>query len=197
MATFEPPGPPGEDEGGPRLSGVQRAGIVLGALGVLLIAFVIARGADDQPSRSSTATTATEGQSSAPPTGDGATATTGTTETTETETETETEMETTTTTTRTTTQTQRQAPPVPTINVVGGQPRGGVRTLSFERGERIRFKVRSDVADEVHVHGYDVSRDVSAGGTVQFSFTGNIEGRFEVELESRHVKIAELEVTPS
>jgi hypothetical protein len=81
--------------------------------------------------------------------------------------------------------------------VVNGRPQGGVERLEFTRGERVRFKVRSDVADEVHVHGYDVSKNVAAGGSVTFSFPATIEGRFEVELEAAHTQIAELEVEPS
>jgi hypothetical protein len=73
---------------------------------------------------------------------------------------------------------------------------GGVRRLEYDSGDRVRFLVRSDVADEVHVHGYDVSKDVAAGGTVIFSFPADIEGVFEVELEQRHQQIAELRVNP-
>jgi hypothetical protein len=87
-------------------------------------------------------------------------------------------------------------PAVPRIVVEGGEPRGGVERLSFERGDRIQFAVRSDVADEVHVHGYDVSKDVPAGGSVRFSFPARLEGVFEVELEGRGEQIAELRVNP-
>lgn len=97
----------------------------------------------------------------------------------------------TTTTTRTVT-----APPVERIVVEGGEPRGGVKRLSFDSGERVRFSVTSDVADEVHVHGYDLSEEVPAGGTVRFGFPASIEGVFEVELEGRGVQIAELRVSP-
>jgi hypothetical protein len=85
----------------------------------------------------------------------------------------------------------------PVIVVSNAQPRGEVRELTFERGDRIRFVVRSDVADEVHVHGYDLSKNVKAGGSVRFDFRATIEGVFEIELEQRHVQIASLSVTPS
>jgi hypothetical protein len=82
------------------------------------------------------------------------------------------------------------------IAVRGGEPVGGVRRLEYDKGDRVRFLVRSDVADEVHVHGYDISKDLAAGGTVIFSFPAEIEGVFEVELEQRHQQIAELRVNP-
>jgi hypothetical protein len=87
-------------------------------------------------------------------------------------------------------------PATPRIVVVDGKPRGGVERLSYESGDRVRFTVTSDVADEVHVHGYDISKDAPAGGTVRFSFPARIEGVFEVELEGRKQQIAELRVSP-
>jgi hypothetical protein len=87
-------------------------------------------------------------------------------------------------------------PAAPRIEVVDGKPRGGVKRLAFDSGERIRFVVESDVADEVHVHGYDISRDVPAGGSVRFGFPARLEGVFEVELENRHEQLAELRVNP-
>jgi hypothetical protein len=87
-------------------------------------------------------------------------------------------------------------PAIERVVVVGGKPRGGVKRMNFDSGERIRFAVRSDVADEVHVHGYDVSKRVPAGGSVRFGFPARLEGVFEVELEERGEQIAELRVTP-
>jgi hypothetical protein len=82
------------------------------------------------------------------------------------------------------------------VVVRDGRPVGGVKRLEYDRGERVRFTVRSDVGDEVHVHAYDISKDVPAGGSVRFGFPADIEGVFEIELEQRHVQIAELRVTP-
>jgi hypothetical protein len=85
---------------------------------------------------------------------------------------------------------------IPTIVVAGGKPVGGVKDLSFEKGDRIHFRVESDVGDEIHVHGYDVMKDVEAGGSVTFDFPATIEGVFEAELEERKQPIAELTVNP-
>jgi cytoskeletal protein RodZ len=186
MTTPENPPPAGGDEPGRGLSGVQRAGIVLGALAVLLIVFVVLRGGDDNGSPSSSSaprTTATQGS---------ATSTKGTS-TGESESESESESE----TGSTSTSTQPAQPAVQTIRVVNGQPQGGIKTVSFKKGDQVRLKVQSDVADEIHVHGYDLKKDVAKGGTVQFSFPATIEGRFEIELENAGTQIANLEVTPS
>ncbi|MFN8159455.1 MAG: hypothetical protein U0R52_00205 [Solirubrobacterales bacterium] len=85
---------------------------------------------------------------------------------------------------------------VPTIVVKNGKPVGGIADLDYTSGDTVRFRVRSDVSDEVHVHGYDRMKDVEAGGTIGFDFTANIEGIFEVELEGRKEQIAELRVNP-
>ena len=87
-------------------------------------------------------------------------------------------------------------PSTPVIAIENGKPVGGVAELEFTAGDRSRFEVDSDVADEVHVHGYDVSEEVEAGGSVRFDFPATIEGVFEVELEGRAEPIAELRVTP-
>jgi hypothetical protein len=85
---------------------------------------------------------------------------------------------------------------VPTIVVKNGKPVGGVADLTYKEGERVRFKVESDVSDEVHVHGYDIMKDVKAGGSVSFDFPATIEGLFEAELEHRKEQILELRVNP-
>ena len=45
-----------------------------------------------------------------------------------------------------------------------GHPVGGIRQLTYDQGDRIRFKVDSDVSDEVHVHGYDIVPRTSKPG---------------------------------
>ena len=55
------------------------------------------------------------------------------------------------------------------------------RKVQVAAGEHVHLRVTSDHADEVHVHGYDIEKEVSAGGTVTIDFTADIPGQFEVE----------------
>jgi HAMP domain-containing protein len=152
-----------------------RIAIVAAAVVALVVAFVIASGSggDEDTTSGSAQTTAQQAPA-------------GTT----------TAPEATTTTPEATTTTPPQAPATPVVRVVGAKPQGGVQKLSSAKGDTVRFTVRSDTADEIHVHGYDLKKDVAAGGSVTFSFPAKIDGRFEVELENHGEQIAELEVTP-
>ena len=87
-------------------------------------------------------------------------------------------------------------PRVDQIRVRAGKPVGGVKNLSWEKGDTIRITVASDEAHEVHIHGYDVSKDVAAGGTAQFKIDANLDGIYEIELEDLAEPIAELKVEP-
>jgi len=101
-----------------------------------------------------------------------------------------------TTTTEATTEPEPEGPTVVRVTVVDGAPKGGIVREKVSRGDRVALVVTSDVADEIHLHGYDISRDVRAGGTARIVFTATIPGRFEVELEERGVQIADLTVNP-
>jgi FtsP/CotA-like multicopper oxidase with cupredoxin domain len=99
--------------------------------------------------------------------------------------------------TRTTAGTPAPRPALATIEIRGGKPVGGVKTITVTKGERVLIYVTSsDTTDEVHLHGYDIKRNLRAGGRVTFSFTANAEGIFEMELESTATQIAKLVVRP-
>jgi ABC-type glycerol-3-phosphate transport system substrate-binding protein len=100
---------------------------------------------------------------------------------------------------RTTTAATTTAPAAPTTTTVpievGEQGvEGGPVSARLQKGQKVVLLVRSALADEVHVHGYDLTADVPANGAVRLPFTASIAGRFEVELESRGLAIAELDV---
>lgn len=142
---------------------------MLGAAALFVAGVAIAScGGDDQASDTTTETTET----------------TGTTETT------------TQPTTETTETTQPDSPTVVRIRVVNGAPQGGIVRETVDQGDRVVLVVTSDVADHIHLHGYDVIRDVAAGGTARLRFRATAPGRFEVELEDRGVPIADITVQP-
>lgn len=88
-------------------------------------------------------------------------------------------------------------PEVTTIEVgQDGKPVGGVAEITVSKGDEVQFRVESAIAEEIHVHGYDLMKDVPAGGTVSFEFPAEIEGIFEAELEGRAEQILELRVEP-
>ncbi|MDP1850359.1 MAG: hypothetical protein Q8K79_21400 [Solirubrobacteraceae bacterium] len=148
-----------------------RIGVVLATVAVLALAFVLlSPEADDDSNTAQTPTTATP-----PPA-------------------------TTSETPAPTATTPPPPPPAPTferVRVRGGQPVGGIKKITVQKGDRARFEVTStDTSDEVHLHGYDITRNVAPGSRARFSFAANAEGIFEVELHGTHTQIAELTVEP-
>ena len=102
-------------------------------------------------------------------------------------------------TTPTPTATRPQAQPQAArvqIVVRGGRPAGGIKRATVTKNKRVILTVRADVSDEVHLHGYDLMKDVAPGAPAVISFKATIPGRFEAELEQRGLQIAELTVKP-
>ena len=67
---------------------------------------------------------------------------------------------------------------------------GGRHELAL--GDVVLIRITSDVADEVHVHGYDYSFPVSPGVPAEMKFRADIAGVFEVELEESKLKLFDL-----
>jgi hypothetical protein len=90
-------------------------------------------------------------------------------------------------------------PPIPEITVRNGAPVGGVQEIEVTSGDQVRFRVSSDEEGDVHVHGYEIERPVSAGKSVTVSFPADLQGGYEIELHSHtagDIPIAELAVNP-
>jgi hypothetical protein len=71
-----------------------------------------------------------------------------------------------------------------------------VRRYSVRKGRKVVLVVASELADHVHLHGYDLIADVAPGQRATIRFTATAAGLFEIELEDRGLEIAELEVRP-
>lgn len=150
----------------------RRMAIVLGTVAVAIVAFLLLRPDDDPAPSSSAATTPAVVE---------ATATTPTTATPD---------------AKPRAKPRPPRPTVPAIVVRDLKPVGGVAKLKLRKGQVIRFTVRSDQAEEAHLHGYDVSRAVGPGTVATFAVPAEIEGIVELELEHSGVPIAEITVEP-
>ena len=73
---------------------------------------------------------------------------------------------------------------------------GKVANLRFKEGDTVRFRVRHDAPEHIHVHGYDIMKDIEPGKTATVAFKGDITGIFEIEFEDSAQQIAELRVDP-
>jgi hypothetical protein len=100
----------------------------------------------------------------------------------------------------TTTAATTTAPAEPTVVritvSVPGDKAPTVKHFTIKQGRQVVFVVKSELADEVHLHGYDLSADVAPGQPATIRFKATAPGLFEAELESRSLPIAELEVRP-
>ena len=61
-------------------------------------------------------------------------------------------------------------------------------------GSDVVLRVTSDVADELHLHGYDQKADLQAGVPGELRFRADIPGIFELELEQVGKKLTRLQV---
>jgi hypothetical protein len=88
---------------------------------------------------------------------------------------------------------------VQVLTVNNGQPAGGVKKLTYNKGDQVQLQVRLNTPEEaVHVHGYEIEKPAEHS-PVNFSFPAKLDGVFEVEvhrLDHTEGPIAELNVNP-
>jgi hypothetical protein len=158
----------------------QRIAILVVAVVVLAGGFVLAQGSDDEGGAEQTRTPAETAASDPTETAEGTGGAEGPSTTPPTQ---ESEP-------------AAPAPRVETVRIRDNQPAAAVRTLRFQDGETIRLRFRSNVASEVHIHGYDKYVDVPAGGSARTSFKASAQGVFEMEDHGTGAVLAKLEVRP-
>jgi len=86
--------------------------------------------------------------------------------------------------------------PTPTAEPLPLLKGGKVTRLEFKEGDTVKFGVVSDAPEELHIHGYDVAKDLEPGKPITVSFKATIEGIFEIEYEHAGEPIGELRVEP-
>ena len=78
--------------------------------------------------------------------------------------------------------------------ISGGAVQTDSERVEVELGKTVALVILSDANDELHVHGYELVRPITAGKELTLEFVADIPGVFEVELEEAGVRLFELRV---
>jgi hypothetical protein len=81
------------------------------------------------------------------------------------------------------------------VTVAGGQVTGDTGRVPVAAGEQVTLVVTSDVADELHLHGYDLRTALTPGTPAELSFEATVPGVFEVELHDAGTVLLTLQVS--
>jgi hypothetical protein len=80
------------------------------------------------------------------------------------------------------------------VTVAGGAVTGDTGRVPVTASTSVTLAITSDVADEVHVHGYELTADLAPGQPASITFEATIPGVFEVELHEAGTVLLSLQV---
>ena len=80
------------------------------------------------------------------------------------------------------------------IAVRDGKARVTKGSLRVRKGDRVTLRVKADVEDEVHLHGYDLATRTAPGHPAKITFVADQRGAFIIELEEQHLHLGRLRV---
>ena len=89
-----------------------------------------------------------------------------------------------------------EADHVISVTIAGDEVRGVTDRVAVSVGSTVAITATSDVADEIHIHGFNKFLELTPGVEATMTFTANAPGLFEVELEKAGTFLFELEVGP-
>jgi hypothetical protein len=82
------------------------------------------------------------------------------------------------------------------IRVESGFRIEGPSVIKLKRGEQVELDFISDSADELHLHGYDITVVLEPNKVARLSFKAKYAGRFSFELHETDREIGAFEVSP-
>jgi hypothetical protein len=82
------------------------------------------------------------------------------------------------------------------LQIRSGRLVSGPTVIKVAQGDEVTLQISSDVADELHLHGYDLHLKIPAGEPAILKFNADRSGRFPYELHHAHSDIGALEVYP-
>jgi len=81
------------------------------------------------------------------------------------------------------------------ITVSGGKVSPSGKNVPVKAGQTVRMTATSDVADTIHVHGYDKQLAMTPGQTTSLTFVADSKGSFEIETHESGKLVAKLIVS--
>ena len=80
------------------------------------------------------------------------------------------------------------------VSITGDEMEPG--GVSVTEGDRVTLRLTSEEPVEVHLHGYDLEREVEPGEPAEISFDADLTGRFEIEDHETQTVLGTLVVQP-
>jgi hypothetical protein len=81
------------------------------------------------------------------------------------------------------------------VTFADGKAGGDTGRVQVAAGTAVTLVVTSDVADELHVHGYDIEKELTPGTPATLQFDATVTGVFEVELHEADTVLLRLQVS--
>ena len=85
-------------------------------------------------------------------------------------------------------------PVVVNVTAVNGRPVGGITRPTVKKGQTVRIVVKTNVGSQVHLHGYNLEKNVKKGVPTVIQFVAKVQGRFALELHPMDALLAQLTV---
>ena len=83
------------------------------------------------------------------------------------------------------------------LKVEKGRLVQGPPVTQVPQGTVVTFSILTDHADELHLHGYDLTLKLKKGEQGHMAFVADRSGRFTYELHHHHAELGALEVLPA
>jgi hypothetical protein len=80
------------------------------------------------------------------------------------------------------------------VEYAHGQVSGDTGRVAVPAGAAVTITITSDVADEAHLHGYDLETELTPGEPARLQFDATISGVFELELHDAGTQLLTLQV---
>jgi FtsP/CotA-like multicopper oxidase with cupredoxin domain len=82
------------------------------------------------------------------------------------------------------------------LRIKHGQVPKALRVLRVKQGDFVRLLVSTDRTATLHLHGYDIEREVKPGTVTEFAFKAYATGRFPMHLHGQHEQSGAHEEAP-